>query len=181
MKNIVAIILAAQKQLVLKPIDLAHDITHHYRVYEWSLKINNSEKLNANADLLTVCAWYHDLGGRRGENIVLLRDLLSKHTNDDNFINKVIKIIGEHSFGEVQSGLESKILFDADKLEYVNPLRLSWFLRTYNDRFVSEEKYRQYKKEWAERIGKIKNMLHFNYSKEKFLKFLPQAEKIMRK
>lgn len=180
MKNIVSIILEAQKQLVLKPIDLAHDITHHYRVCEWSLKINNTENLNANVDLLTVCAWYHDLGGRRGENIGLLRDLLSKHTNDDNFINKVIKIIREHSFGEIQSGLESKILFDADKLEYVNPFRLLWFLKSHKEQLVSEEKYKQYKKEWNERITKVKEMLHFNYSKEKFLKFLPQAEKIMK-
>ena len=88
MKNIVSIILEAQKQLVLKPIDLAHDITHHYRVYERSLKINNNEKLNADENLLVVCAWYHDLGGRRGENIDLLRGLLSKNTNDVNFINK---------------------------------------------------------------------------------------------
>lgn len=179
MKNIVSIILEAQRQLVLKPVDLAHDITHHYRVYEWSLKINNSEKLNANEDLLTVCAWYHDLGGRRGENTGLLRDLLSKHTDDNNFINKVIKIIRKHSFGEAQSSLESKILFDADKLEYVNPLRLSWFIKAYREGFLSEKKYKQYKKEWHERIRKVKKMLHFNYSREKFLKFLPQAEKIM--
>lgn len=181
MKNIVSIILEAQKQLVLKPIDLAHDITHHYRVYEWSLKINNSENLNANADILTVCAWYHDLGGRRGENAKLIRDLINKHTDDKSFIDKVIKIVREHSFGKIQSSLESQILFDADKMEYVNPLRLSWFLRAYKDGFITEVKYKQYKKEWTERIGKVKNMLHFKYSQEKFLKFLPQAERIMRK
>lgn len=180
MKNIVSMILEAQKQLVLKPIDLAHDITHHYRVYEWSLKIKNSEKLNANADLLTVCAWYHDLGGRKGENAALIKSLISKHTDDNSFIDKVIEIVQEHSFGKNQSSLESKILFDADKLEYVNPYRLLWFLRVYKDGFISEEKYKQYKKEWVERIGKVKKMLHFKYSQEKFLKFLPQAERIMR-
>ena len=148
MRNITYIVLEAQKQLILNPIDLAHDITHHYRVYEQSLKINLKEKLNADQDLLIVCSWYHDLGGRRGEDTDLLRDLLSKHTNDVNFISKVIKIIREHSFGETQSNLESKILFDADKLEYVNSYRLLLFLRAYQDGFISEKKYKQYKKEW---------------------------------
>ena len=179
MKNIVSIILEAQKQLVLKPIDLAHDITHHYRVYERSLKINNNEKLNADENLLVVCAWYHDLGGRRGENIDLLRGLLSKHTNDVNFINKVIEIICEHSYGGIQTSLESKILFDADKMEYVNPLRLSWFLRAHKDGLLNEKKYKQYKKEWNKRIINISKMLHFPSSQKEFSILLPAAEKIM--
>jgi HD superfamily phosphodiesterase len=180
MKNITSIILEAQKQLVLKPIDLAHDITHHYRVYEWSLKINNDEKLDADVDLLVVCAWYHDLGGRTGGNTKLIKDLVNKHTDDKSFIDKVVKIVQEHSFGKTQSSLESRILFDADKLEYVNPYRLLWFLRAYKDGLISEKKYRQYKKEWAERIGKVKNMLHFNYSQEKFMQFLSEAKEIMK-
>ncbi len=180
MKNIVSIILEAQKQLILHPIDLAHDITHHYRVYEWSLKINNSEKLNANADLLAVCAWYHDLGGRRGENAALIKSLISKHTDDKSFIDKVVKIVQEHSFGKTQSSLESQILFDADKLEYVNPFRLLWFLKTYRDGFLSEKKYKQYKKEWSERIGGVGKMLHFELSKKQFFLLLPKAEKIMK-
>lgn len=179
MKNIVGIILEAQKQLVLKPVDLAHDITHHYRVCEFSLKINNIEKLNANQNLLTVCAWYHDLGGRRGENMELITNLISKHTDNKNFIKKVVEIIREHSFGETQSNLESKIIFDADKLEYVNPFRLLWFLKAYRDGFFSEEKYKQYKREWNERIKDVGKMLHFRYSQEKFSALLPSANKIM--
>lgn len=180
MKNIVSIILEAQKQLVLRPIDLAHDITHHYRVYEWSLKINNSEKLNADENILTICAWYHDLGGRGGEDIGFLRSLLSKYINDVNFINKVIKIIREHSYGKIQTSLESKILFDADKMEYVNPLRLSWFLKAHRDGLLDEGKYRQYKKEWNERIINVRKMLHFPISRKEFSTLLSAAEKIMK-
>lgn len=180
MKNLVSIILEAQRQLVLRPIDLAHDITHHYRVYEWSLKINNSERLNVDEDLLAVCAWYHDLGGRTGENAKLIRDLIDKHTDDKSFIDKVVKIVQEHSFGKTQSGLESKILFDADKLEYVNPFRLLWFLKAHKEQLITEEKYKQYKKEWNERIGKVKKMLHFRYSQEEFSMLLSAAEKIMK-
>lgn len=180
MKNIVSIILEAQKQLILKPIDLAHDITHHYRVYEWSLKINNDEKLDANADLLAVSAWYHDLGGRRGENEKLIKDLISKHTDDESFTNKVVEIVQEHSFGKTQSSIESQILFDADKLEYVNPFRLLWFLRAYRNGFLSEKKYEQYKKEWKERIGWVGKMLHFELSRKQFSLLLPKAEKIMK-
>ena|SRR3989344_8006209 len=180
MKNIVSIILEAQRQLVLKPIDLAHDITHHYRVYEQSLKINDKEKLNADEDLLAVSAWYHDLGGRRGKNTTLIKSLISKHTADNSFINKVVAIIHEHSFGENQLSLESKILFDADKLEYVNPFRLLWFLKAYRDGFLSEKKYKQYKKEWEERVGGVGKMLHFELSRKQFFLLLPKAEKIMK-
>lgn len=180
MKNIVSIILEAQKQLVLKPIDLAHDIAHHYRVYEWSLKINNDEKLSANVDLLAVSAWYHDLGGRRGENAKLIKDLISKHTDDKNFIDRVVQIIQEHSFGKAQSSVESQILFDADKLEYVNPFRLLWFIEAYKDGFLSEKTYKQYQKEWKERITEVKKMLNFRYSQEEFSVLLPTAEKIMK-
>lgn len=180
MKNITSIILEAQKQLVLKPIDLAHDIIHHYRVYEWSLKIKNNEKLNVDEDLLAVSAWYHDLGGRRGEDTDLIKDLIKKHTRDDIFIEKVIKIIQEHSFGESQSSLESKILFDADKLEYVSPFRLLWFIKAYDDGFFSNKQHNQYKKEWGERIKHVKKMLHFRYSQEEFSVLLSAAKKIMK-
>lgn len=178
--NIVSIILEAQRQLVLKPIDLAHDIAHHYRVYEGVLKIIYNENLDIDKDFLAVCAWYHDLGGRRGEDTVLIRRLISKHMDDNKFIDKVVDIIREHSFGETQSSLESKVLFDADKLEYVNPFRLLWFLRAYNDHFINEKTYRQYKNEWGERVQKLKSMLHFNYSQEKFMQFLPKAKEIMK-
>lgn len=180
MKDIVSIILEAQKQLILEPIDLAHDVTHHYRVYEWSLKTNSDEKLDADEDLLAVSAWYHDLGGRTGENAKLIRGLISRHTDDKSFIDKIVKIIQEHSFGKTQYSLESKILFDADKLEYVNPFRLLWFLRTYRDGFLSENKYKQYKKEWEERISKVGQALHFRISRKHFFLLLPEAEKIMR-
>lgn len=181
MRNIVGMVLEAQKRLILNPIDLAHDVTHHYRVYEWSLKINIKERLRADEDILTVSAWYHDLGGRRGEDISLIKNLLGKHTDDANFVDEIVNIIREHSFGKIQSNLESKILFDADKMEYVNPPRLLLFVKAHEEGLINDKKYEQYKKEWSERIEKVKDMLHFIYSKEKFLKLLPQAERIMRR
>lgn len=180
MLNISKLVLEAQRQLVFHPIDLAHDITHHNRVYEWSMTINKEERLNADVYLLTVCAWYHDIGGRKGEDVELIKKLLGKNTDDTEFINKVITIIKEHSFGEVQTSLESKILFDADKLEYVNPFRLLWFLRTYKDGLLTKDKYEQYMDEWNERAPQLQNMLNFHYTRTKFLEFLPSARSIMK-
>lgn len=177
--NVVELIIEAQKQLIKKPFDLAHDITHHYRVQEEALKIIEEEGLDLDEDFISICAWYHDLGGRRGENSSLIHSLIEKHVKDPKSIEKIIQIIKEHSYGETQTSLESKVLFDADKLEYVNPIRLKWFLKAYDEGYLSKKVYIQYKKEWTERIKNVEGQLHFSYTKRQFSKMLPLATKLM--
>lgn len=178
--NVIQLVIEAQKQLIKKPFDLAHDITHHYRVYESCLRIIDEEKLRVDSDFVGVCAWLHDIGGRRGENIQLIQNLLQKYIDNLEYIEKVIKIIKEHSFGETQTQIESKILFDADKLEYVNPFRLKWFLKAYDEGHITEGVYLQYKKEWKERIKDVEEQLHFSYSKRQFARMLPTTTEIMK-
>ena len=181
MQNIklTAIIVDIQKQLVLKPYDLAHDITHHYRVYQESIKIIDKEKLKINKNIITLCAWLHDFEGRKGEKFKETKKILTKHNFDVNIVIKIISIIKEHSLGEKQTLLESKILYDADKLEYVSLFRLSWFVQAGKDGYINQKKYYQYKKEWREKIDEVEKTLHFSYSKKEFLRLLPEAKKIM--
>jgi HD superfamily phosphodiesterase len=178
--NVLKLVIEAQKQLIRNPFDLAHDITHHYRVQEEALKIIEEENLAVDEDLMIICAWYHDLGGRRGENSRLLSSLIGKYIEDRQLINRIIQIIREHSYGEAQTSLESKVLFDADKLEYVNPMRLRWFLKAFREGYITSEVYSQYKREWKERIKDAEGQLHFSYTKQKFSKMLPVASQLMK-
>ncbi len=181
MKTIImtAIIIEVQKELVNQPYDLAHDITHHYRVFENCMDITRSEKLKANLELLTLSAWVHDLGGRRGEDEKKIKNILKKGGCESELIIRVIQTIHEHSFGTKQHSLESQILFDADKLEYVHPIRLGLFLRAVKDGYINRKRYIEYKNEWKERINKVEDLLHFPYSKHIFSTSLSQATKIM--
>lgn len=155
--NLTSIIIDAQKELIAHPYDLAHDLTHHYRVCQWVLEIAENEKLDVDKNLVIISAWLHDLAGRRGQNQKIIFNLLKKNGCSTNFINKVIIVIREHSFGKKQTTLESKLLYDADKLEYVDPFRLRWFIQAAKDGLIDKEKYLSYKKEWRERIEKVKN------------------------
>lgn len=177
--NITSIIIAAQKSLVNQPFDLAHDITHHYRVYEWSMRIIDEENLKVDKEVVAVCAWMHDLGGRRAEDLNPIRTILEKQKVSEEFIKQVLEIISEHSFGEAQNCIESKILFDADKLEYVNSARLTWFYQAVKDGYLSREKFEMYRQTYRDRVGRVSDLLHFDFSKKQFRKFLPKAEKII--
>lgn len=177
--NLTAIIQDIQTMLVSNPYDLAHDILHHYRVYEWAMRIIQNEKLTVDHNLMILACWLHDFGGRSGQRSKLITQLLKRHDCKDDFIVKIIDVIKEHSFGQRQTQLESKILFDADKLEYANPFRLSWFIQATKDGYINQATYMKYKQEWHERIGQVKDMLHFPYAKKAFLEMLSLAYKIM--
>jgi len=178
--NLTTLIIDIQKHLILKPYDLAHDITHHYRVYEQSIRIADEEKLMINRDIVIICAWLHDLEGRKGEDLKETKKILRKNHLDVDIVKKIINIIKEHSLGKKQSILESKVLYDSDKLEYVNSFRLMNFIKAAQDEYIDVKKYHQYKKEWWKKIDEVGETLHFVYSKKKFFKMLPEAKKIMR-
>jgi len=126
-----------------------------------------------------LCAWLHDLEGRKGKKLSAIKKSLKKFEQNKSIIKKVTNIIKKHSFGEKQNTLESKILYDADKLEYVNPFRLSWFILASEDGNISSKKYLSYKREWWRKIDKVEKTLHFSYSKKVFSRLLPEAKKIM--
>lgn len=178
--NVTEIVLKAQKHLIERPFDLAHDFTHHYRVYEECIRIIDVENLSVEKNFLAICAWYHDIEERKGQKIDILIDILKKQGLDKKYIDRLIRVIREHSFGEKQTSLESKVLFDADKLDYVSPFRLSWFIQVGKDGFLDKETVKQYKEEWRDRIKLVGAQLHFSYSKEKFAKMLDLARDIMR-
>lgn len=178
--KITPIIIDAQKLLVTKPYDLAHDITHHYRVWEWCSKIVLAEKLSVNWPLLTIASWWHDAQDRRGMLIKEVLKSLDKNGAEENLQRQVANIIREHSFNQKQTSTEAKVLFDADKLEYVNPPRLGIFLQAAKEGFIPRKYYLTYKSDWAKRVSLIPGLLHYQYSRKKFIELKPKVIKLIK-
>jgi HD superfamily phosphohydrolase YqeK len=178
--KIAPILTKIKKELALHPYDAAHDLNHHLRVFKGSRKIVAAEYLNADNKVLTIAAWGHDLGGRTGQETTGLKKFLEEFGCSNDFIAKILLVIEEHSFGKKQTRVESRVLFDADKLEYVNPLRLTSFIQAAHRGLLDKNAVQHYLKEWHERVYRIPDMLHYSYSKKEFARLLPEAERIMR-
>lgn len=180
-KPLIPLIIAVQKMLIKKPYDLAHDIGHHYRVFINCQEIIKKERLeDYDKQILTICAWWHDIGGKKGGRNQELTDLLIRYNYSTLQIRKIVQIIKEHSFGEKQTSLESQILYDADKLEYVDPVRLEWFIAVDKENLIPKAKTKLYFREFEQRVMSVMNNLHFSYSRCRFKQMLPKAIKIMR-
>ena len=178
--NLTEIIVEAQKSLIHTPYDLAHDVTHHYRVYEMVLEINHVEKLNLDVGVLAASAWLHDISDRKGNDTSKINQILQKNIQKVEVKNLICTAIKEHCFGKYQTNQYSKVLYDADKLEHVNKYRLLWFLQIYQDKHLSSEDFTNYINEWNARINSIYETLHFSISKKIFKELLPEAIAIMR-
>ncbi|MBI3619946.1 HD domain-containing protein [Candidatus Roizmanbacteria bacterium] len=177
--NIIGIIQEAQKRLVLMPIDIVHDVTHHYRVYENAIKILEHEKLKINDSIVTICAWLHDIEDRKGKKNDQIAKILEKYCVPLYDRKRIINIINEHTYGKKQSLLESKIIFDADKIEYVNAFRITSLKTAYQNKYIDNITYQRYLQEWKERTFNLQNYLHFSYSKSLYLKQYPTARRML--
>jgi HD superfamily phosphodiesterase len=165
------IIRKAQERLVRHPFDALHGIEHHTNTWKNCLLIINKEKLKVDKSYLKIAAWWHDVE-RNEDACLLLRKSMSDLKFNDEAIEKVVAIINGHSYGRKQGNLESKILYDADKLEYVSEKRIETLSNLHKKGVIKDEKFTQYKKAWAERINNVKGNLHFSSSKELFNKKL---------
>ena len=112
--------------------DSAHDLDHALRVRAWGKKIAAEE----GADIIVVelAALLHDIG-RSGaiekthaeSSAGLAVNILQKCGIAQNVIFKVRDAIIAHSreAGHEPENLESKVLYDADKLDFVGPIGLA--------------------------------------------------------
>jgi HD superfamily phosphodiesterase len=173
--NLTELIVDAQKYLICNPFDLAHDVMHHYRVWAWCFKIVKAEKLRVDWQVLSVAAWWHDAEGRKGKTVTAVKKALENRKLSWKFTNKVISIINQHSYGEKQTTTESKVLFDADKLEYVNPARMLWVKQSFKDGFLTQKQYREYYRYWREKISKVPASMHFAYSRLEYNRMKKQV------
>jgi len=111
--------------------DRAHDLEHALRVREWGRKL----ALEEGADIIVIelAALLHDIG-RSGavekthaeSSAGLAVNILQKNGYSDGIVKQVKEAIISHSreAGHEPKTLEAKILYDADKLDFVGAIGL---------------------------------------------------------
>lgn len=107
-----------------------HDYFHIERVVVNAKKI--VEKENANAFLVELAAWVHDVGdyklhGGIDKSEELIREFLTSIEVDEKTINKVIEIVSQVSFskGNKPTSLEAEIVQDADRLDAIGAVGIA--------------------------------------------------------
>lgn len=111
--------------------DRAHDLEHALRVREWGRKLAQEER--ADTIVIELAALLHDIG-RSGavekthaeSSAGLAVNILQKNGYAEDIIRQVKEAIISHSLeaGHKPQSLEAKILYDADKLDFVGAIGL---------------------------------------------------------
>ncbi|WP_313373687.1 HD domain-containing protein [Chishuiella sp.] len=107
-----------------------HDYFHIERVVVNAKKI--VEKENANAFLVELAAWVHDVGdyklhGGIDKSEELIHEFLTSIEVDEKTINKVIEIVSQVSFskGNKPTSIEAEIVQDADRLDAIGAVGIA--------------------------------------------------------
>lgn len=163
--------LIAEAKTILRasPYDEAHAIDHHQRVWNNAKWIIRKENLQVDRDALCIAAWWHDVEKGKNNNH-RLTNVLQQHHIPQNRIDAILAIMNQHSFEDEQTTIEGKILFDADKLEYVSLARWKRFLPMLQKNPSKKDALIAYQKALAERIIPVYRRLYFEATKQRFAK-----------
>lgn len=154
------------------PYDAGHDFEHHQTVVNNCQSLVKAEKLKVNEEVLELAAWWHDYQrDNLSKNNAAVKDSLHRHGFDDEFIKTVLDTINHHSHGNQQELTEQKVLYDADKIEYVNPERIKHVMNAVSNGNMSMQRAEKYAKVLNERVISVYESLHYDYSKQIFRKY----------
>jgi hypothetical protein len=163
----------ARKRLQENPFDSVHNESHHESVWINCQKIVKAECLDVDMSVLEVAAWWHDVQRDAKDETELLRSKFRDLRVPKQFQGMVIAAIASHSFGKQQETVESVILYDADKLEYLSVSRVRLLLGDFSNGKMSQDRFDYYIKAWKKRIKGVRKQLHYKYSRELFEQRLP--------
>jgi HD superfamily phosphodiesterase len=157
----------AQRYLAEHPFDALHSVAHHAKVWENCQWIVGQERLEVDLVTLEIAAWWHDVE-RGSEEHSLLRQGLTNLGIEPEFIEKIVGIINGHSYGQEQTSLEGKVLYDADKLEYLSLERVDTLVTAFKNGAIPQDRFDYYKKGWAKRIPNVRGKINFESTRKKF-------------
>ena len=167
---LISLIEEAKKELIARPYDYYHDVGHHYKVWENCIQIVSAEKISGiDFESLQLAAWVHDID-RDNEEKQFFQSLVKKYNLDSEIVNKIQKLVVEHSFGKEQTSIESRVLYDADKIEMISVPRWKYAFQACDDGLITQEERDKYISEANRRIPLLSGKLHFNYSNNLFEK-----------
>lgn len=163
-------ILAEERRVLMEsPYDEVHGIKHHEDVWKVCLWVVSQEELESQVDLdtLEVAAFGHDID-RGSEEPEILRGILEKSGAEGEFTKKVLTVVKEHPVGSKQSSLEAKVLYDADKLEYVGLKRSKDARDAARKGLVKESVLLKWVDDWHSRLPQVIKSLNFSCTRKRF-------------
>lgn len=170
--NLFNIIQKAQSILTTRSYDLGHDAYHHFKVWENCLHIILNENLEKQIDteVIQIASWWHDIekGNYRHKE---LQNILDKFKYDYSQIEKIktiIELVDGPDFNRNASSTEAKILYDADKIEYISISRWEYLKLAGEAQKIPLDRLEYYAKELSNRIERVYKTLSFKYSRTKF-------------
>ena len=159
------VISTAKTKLLKTPFDVAHDIFHHYKVWENVLLITIREGLTIDLDRVEIASWWHDYERGSSEHLALT-NVMEEAGYLKEYIDSIKDLINSHSFSDERSDIEEeKVLFDADKLEYVNSGRLVWIGEGISQGLLEPQIGKKYGVALQERIFKVVQTLYYPSTK----------------
>lgn len=173
--SIAELINRAQKEHLDHPYDSVHDFEHHQRVVENVTRIIELEHLDQDEsfrpEIAIAAAWWHDY--KRNDLEGCLEDVgrfCDEFGVDSKTKQEILRAIKGHSIeSEQDGGIYSRVLFDADKLEYVAQRRFELGVEAVRRGDLSEEKFEWYKKhKLIGQIGIVFSTLHFDSSRREY-------------
>lgn len=167
-KEIVYKKLISLAKLILNndPPDLAHNIKHHQRVWQNILYIQKKEKTREiDMAILQLCAYWHDVNKHRFNADPAL--LFYAITGDKKHTDVIKKTINAHRWQNKAKTRLGKILFDADKLEYISIER--WRPLLSSDLDIEQAKlFKVYFEGLNKRIPFLPSRLHYASAKIRY-------------
>lgn len=169
------VLAAAKSKLSSKPYDLYHTQKHHDDVFQLCLEIVKDNNVDVDLDVLEIACLWHDVYKGSGDNeIMLLETALRNLRLPEDLAKRIVSVIAEHSFGKDQTTNESRVLYDADKIDLVSTSRWKDVFEAFERGEVTLEERDRYIKEWNRRMPLLEKKLHYATSNEIFSSHLKE-------
>lgn len=155
----------AKELLLENPFDVYHTLDHHTEVVNNIFNIIKNEGIDFETDLLEIAAWWHDVFKENPKEEELLTKEFTNLGLKREEIQKIIDILVSHSFGQEQQSIESKLLYDADKIALVSIPRWEYAFAQFDAGLISKKERDKYIPEWNRRMPILEDKLNYKYSK----------------
>lgn len=179
MNNIEQVISKSKKLLDANPYDEGHTFQHHEQVWTNAKKIIKHEKLAIDKIALQIACLWHDVlvNNVKDRNFIgrssiivdtcrYLSSLMNQLNFDQETIDKTTTAIGEHERRSIPKSLEGKVLWDADKLEWLSLKRWKKIYQSYKSGKMSKLRLFLYKKAGKIWLKTLKNRYNFESTKK---------------